>query len=112
MSRNLPQESQEELKRLARRHDVVALQIADPRERAVPDVGHLLVVDPETGVEHMVDSGSRAFARWISEAQVVLETDFKTAATGGRVEIVALLSDQDYLEAVVKFFRARARRRR
>lgn len=101
-----------ELKRLARRHDVVALQIADPRERKVPDVGHLLVVDPETGVEHMIDSGSRAFARWLEETQLAQDTDIRTAMTGGRVEIVQLQSDQDYIDAVVRFFRLRARRKR
>jgi uncharacterized protein (DUF58 family) len=101
-----------ELKRLARRHDVVAIQVVDPRERKVPNVGHLLVVDPETGVEHMVDSGSKAFARWLEDAQLAQDTDIRTAMTGGRVEIVSLFSDQDYIDAVVRFFRLRARRKR
>ena len=37
------------LRRLARRHDVMAISVADPRERDVPAVGQLLLVDPETG---------------------------------------------------------------
>jgi hypothetical protein len=37
------------LKRLALRHDVVAVTVDDPGERALPDVGLARFVDPETG---------------------------------------------------------------
>ena len=37
------------LGRLARRHDVVALQLIDPRERELPDAGLVTLWDPETG---------------------------------------------------------------
>ena len=52
------------LKRLARRHDVVALNVLDPREIAMPEVGEILMLDPETGVERFVDTSSYNFKKW------------------------------------------------
>ncbi len=101
-----------QIRRLSRRHDVVALQVSDARERAVPDVGHLLVVDPESGEEMMIDPGSYSFRKWIADAQTATDTDFRTAMTGGKIEVLPLKTDEDYIAAVVRFFRIRARRRR
>ena len=42
------------------RHDVVAVEVRDPREQELPDVGELWLVDPETGREVRVDTRSRS----------------------------------------------------
>ena len=98
------------LKRLARRHDVVAVQIGDHREREVPEIGHLLLVDPETGVERFVDTASYAFKKWHKEHRTAFETDTTTALKGGKLEVLKVTTEQNYADAVVKFFRARGRR--
>ena len=41
---------------LAGRHDVLALEIRDPREQELPNVGELFLVDPETGRQLRVDT--------------------------------------------------------
>ncbi|HMQ75920.1 MAG TPA: DUF58 domain-containing protein [Flavobacteriales bacterium] len=46
------------LKIADRRHDLVVLRTADPREGELPDLGLVLVQDPETGERHWVDTGS------------------------------------------------------
>ena len=46
------------LRALAQRHDVIAVEISDPRERSLPDVGLLAVVDPETGRRRLLDTGN------------------------------------------------------
>ena len=48
------------LRILAQRHDVVAVEIADPREGELPAVGHLTLVDPETGRHVSVDTSRQA----------------------------------------------------
>ena len=45
------------LRALASRHDVVAVEVLDPRELTLPDVGSLTVADPETGRRRIVDTG-------------------------------------------------------
>jgi uncharacterized protein (DUF58 family) len=100
------------LKRLARRHDVVAVSIRDQRELEVPEVGTLLMTDPETGEEAWVDTSSYAFKKWLKDYRDELETDTATAPKGGRVELLRVLTQEDYGEAVVRFFRARSRRKK
>jgi uncharacterized protein (DUF58 family) len=100
------------LKRLARRHDVVAVNIGDDREKAVPGLGHLHFLDPETGVERFVDTGSYAFKKWLRDETAATETDLQTALRAGRVEQLRIMSKDDYGDAVVRFFRARSRRQR
>jgi len=99
------------LRRLARRHDVVAIGIADEREKLIPDVGQILLLDPETGEETFVDTGSYAFKQWMKEFQTGYETDTRSALKGGRVEWLPINTKEDYGAAVVRFFGARARRR-
>lgn len=45
---------------LAQRHSVLAIEVRDPREAAVPAVGRLALVDPETGERVEVDTSRRA----------------------------------------------------
>jgi uncharacterized protein (DUF58 family) len=100
------------LKQLARRHDVIAINISDERETDVPDVGQILLVDPETGDERLVDTSSYTFKKWLKEFKTVHETDTQTAFKGGKVTMLSVKTKEDYGTAVVRFFGARARRRR
>ena len=45
------------LRRLTARHDVVVVEVFDPRELELPAVGHLVLVDPESGRQRDVDTG-------------------------------------------------------
>ncbi|MBL7715689.1 MAG: DUF58 domain-containing protein [Bdellovibrionales bacterium] len=98
-----------EMKRLARKHDVVAVQVGDLREKDVPAIGQLYVVDPETGEEGFIDTGSYAFKKWFKEALLEMETDFKTMTKAGGIDVLKVDTHLDYADAVVRFFRARAR---
>ena len=48
---------------LGHRHSILAIEVRDPREGALPDVGHLSLVDPETGRHLRVDSSDRRLRR-------------------------------------------------
>ncbi len=50
---------QRPLHTLAQRHEVVAARISDPREGEIPDVGVVVLEDPETGAQLEVDTSSR-----------------------------------------------------
>ena len=51
------------------RHSVLAVEIGDPREAELPAVGHLALVDPETGRTVEVDTSRRARARAVRRAR-------------------------------------------
>jgi uncharacterized protein (DUF58 family) len=100
------------LKRLARRHDVVAVSILDEREEDVPALGQILLFDPESGQERLVDTSSYGFKKWLDDYQKRVETGFQSALKSSRVELLRILTREDYGDAVVRFFRARSRKRR
>jgi uncharacterized protein (DUF58 family) len=65
------------LKRLSARHGVLALEIRDPREQELPDVGNVVLTDPETGRQLRVDTRSKALRDRF--AQAAAEERFEVA---------------------------------
>lgn len=99
------------LRRLSKRHDVVAIRVTDGREFEVPSIGSIYLTDPETGQEGMVDTSSYAFKRWIAKEKKEYDAAFKSVFSKSRIEELLIRTREDYGEAVVRFFRTRARRR-
>jgi uncharacterized protein (DUF58 family) len=79
------------------RHSVAAVEILDPRERELPAVGHLALVDPETGALIDVDTSSgrvrRRFAHLEEERRETLARELRRL----RVHHVSLSTDEDWL---------------
>lgn len=97
------------LGRLARRHDVIALQLSDPRERQLPDAGLVSLWDPESGAWRYVDTGSAGvrdeFRRRTMEFDLELESGLRELG----VDLVRLETDRSYAEPLIAFFRRRGR---
>ena len=94
----------------AKRHDMVALTVIDPAEEALPDIGVILLEDPETGEQIEVDTSRRAitgtYARLVGERFKELGTVFGSRG----VDTVQLRTDADYLPVLRSFFDRRGRR--
>ncbi len=95
------------LKTLARRHDVIGLHVADPRETELPDIGLVQLEDPETGQRLWVDTSMaevrQQWARW-QEAQ---RADFKNTFMRSRAEVLSLKTVDSYVNALLQFFEKR-----
>jgi uncharacterized protein (DUF58 family) len=93
-----------------RRHDVVALDLHDPLEREIADVGVLTLEDAETGEMTVVDTGSAAWRE--AFARQVLDHDSKKgqvlASLG--VDSIKVATGTDYAAKLTAFFRLRAKR--
>ena len=104
-------ELQTSLKQANRRHDLVAVQITDPRELELPNLGWLVLEDAETGDVVEVNSGSvrqrEVFATRQTETQAELARVFRLAG----VDAIRLRTDQPYAVSLTKFFETRERRR-
>ena len=97
--------------RLAGRHTVLAVEIRDPREQELADVGELRLVDPETGRQLRVDTGDRALReRFAAAAADERRTLVGMLASAG-VRHVALSTDGDWLRPLAGFLRQRRRGR-
>jgi uncharacterized protein (DUF58 family) len=82
---------------LTARHSVLAVEIRDPREAALPRAGHLALVDPETGRVVELDSAQGR----VRERYAALEAERRAAVAGdlrhGRADHVVLDTSQDWL---------------
>jgi uncharacterized protein (DUF58 family) len=106
----LDQNFEKPLRVLARRHDLIAVSVSDPRELALPDVGLLEIQDAETGETMVIDAGSKTvrkrYARLAEEKNKKLSDLFQS--TG--VDHIQLFTDRDYVLDLVKFFRKRIKK--
>jgi uncharacterized protein (DUF58 family) len=100
------------MRAVARRHDLVAICVTDPRETALPEVGLVAVVDPETGATGLIDAGSSAFRRAYARVAEELRTELRSTMRRARVDLLELSTAEPYEVPLVKFFRERARRAR
>ncbi|HEV3117529.1 MAG TPA: DUF58 domain-containing protein [Gemmataceae bacterium] len=100
------------LKRTARRHDLIAIQITDPREEELPPVGLLELEDAETGQRVLLDTSSRlvraAYARGARQRRDAL----RQVARSSGADLVEVSTDGSHLDALIRFFRIRERRLR
>jgi uncharacterized protein (DUF58 family) len=99
------------LRTLARKHDVVAVRLLDPREEALPAVGLLSLTDAETGRPVLIDTGSRAARRHFARRAADRERAVAAALQRARVDTVTVRTDGDYVEPLVAFFKKRNRER-
>ena len=99
------------LKTLNRRHDVVALPITDPREEAMPNAGLVRIRDAETGATRVVDLGDPALrAAWGRRAGSPFPETAPLFRSAG-IDSIPLRTDAPFEAALVKFFKARERRK-
>ena len=107
----LDREWERALRIAARRHDVIAVVLDDPRERELPAVGLVELEEAETGERYVVDTGSAvvrvAFARTAAAARTERDRMLRAAD----VDAVEVRTDRPYADALLRFFRMRERRR-
>jgi uncharacterized protein (DUF58 family) len=82
---------------LRMRHSVLALEVGDPRERELPAVGRLALVDPETGRRIEVDTSRRRVRRRFAELERERRERLAVELRRLRVAHVALSTDGDWL---------------
>jgi uncharacterized protein (DUF58 family) len=100
------------LLRLTERHEVVAIRLCDPREFELPDAGLLVVQDPETGEQLMVDSSDPEFRRRLRDAGAERERAVGDAARQAGVDLHVISTDDDLVAAFVRIVESRRRPRR
>jgi uncharacterized protein (DUF58 family) len=95
---------------IAVRHDVIPVVLADPADAAVPEVGVLRMMDPETGRVEYVDTdvAFERFAEAAKKERAELARVFRRLG----MEEIELRTDRPVSAAVLSFFRRRERRLR
>jgi uncharacterized protein (DUF58 family) len=95
---------------LAKRHDLIAISITDPREIAMPDCGLVQLEDAETGEMLLVDTGSAAFRKQYGMLGAQRIDKLRKFFRSMDVDHIEVMTGRDYLHDLIRFFKARERR--
>jgi uncharacterized protein (DUF58 family) len=98
------------LKYVSRRHDVVVAPLEDPSEWNLPDIGVARFVDPETGQVVSVDTSDRRVRDGFKNASDAERAARRQMLRRLAIDEVPVNTKDGYLEALLKFFRARGTR--
>ncbi len=94
----------------AKRHDMVAIPIIDPAEEVLPNVGVILLEDPETGEQIEVDTSRRLISKGYAEMADKRSKELLSLFGARRIDTLQLRTDRDYLPVLRNFFDRRGRR--
>ena len=97
---------------LARRHDVVAIQVVDPRESELPSVGMVYVEDAETGEQIFVDTSDPVFRERLASASAERADELAAATRRAGTDLHRVATDDDLVRALARISELRRRRRR
>ena len=100
----------EQAMKIARqRHELVPVVVSDPMEEVLPKVGLLVLEDLETGQVVEVDTTSRVARDFAKRAQNQSQVR-EQALRRLNVDVVKVFTNEPYVDALIAFFRARAKR--
>jgi uncharacterized protein (DUF58 family) len=105
-------EWEQPLRRLARKHDVVAVTVDDPREMELPDAGWVDLQDAESEVRVLVDTSHAPTRTKLRIAAEQARLQRARIFTQAQVDHLALRTDRPYAQALHRAFALRARRLR
>ena len=97
---------------LSQRHEVIAIRLWDPREINLPDVGHVILEDSETGEQIYVDTHDKNFRKRFAEAARKREAELSEAFKRAGVDVLPLSTEADLIHAIASFVMLRRQRRR
>jgi uncharacterized protein (DUF58 family) len=108
---SLVQASFTKLRQANRKHDVVAVQISDPHELELPNLGRLIFQDAETGQVVEVNTGDARKRAAFAERQAKTQEDTARLFRRAGIDAMQLRTDVDYGATLAKFFENREKRR-
>ncbi|MFC8296368.1 DUF58 domain-containing protein [Micromonospora orduensis] len=97
------------LRRLTARHQVLAIEVTDPRELVLPDVGIITLVDPETGRHREVCTSDRGLRERYAAAAEAQRDQVRQALRRSGAGHLALRTDRDWSADIVRHVHAQRR---
>lgn len=98
------------LARLARRHDLVGIQLWDRREVDFGAEDWVRIQEAESDESYFVNTGSPSFKRWWRENLEKFESELQASFRSSRVDRLKIFTQEDHGAAVARFFQARRKK--
>ena len=89
------------------KHDVVAIQVYDPRAKSLPDIGLLKVRDAETGHEMYIDTSSRKLRQAHTQNWLLRQDKLRDTFAKSKVDWTSVATDEDFSRALLMLFKQR-----
>lgn len=91
-----------------RKHDVVAIQVYDPRAKQMPDVGLMRVRDAETGHEMYIDTSNKKVRRQLMVYWMQREDYLRKTFAKSKVDWTSVATNEDFTKALMLLFKRRS----
>jgi uncharacterized protein (DUF58 family) len=93
-----------------RRHDFVAIQIHDEREKVLPNIGIITLEDAETGEQIEINTADRRTRALFTSVVDGHEAELSRTLRRNNIDAITLQTGKDYLPSLRSFFKQRGRR--
>ena len=99
------------LKLLNQKHDLICMQILDPSEIIIPDLGLIKMHDVESGKTFWVDTSNKKYIKEMKDNFLAKDETQKQFFKKNRIDLVQINTKHSYIEPLVDFFNQRISRR-
>lgn len=106
----IDQDYERSFRALAERHDLVAIQLTDPRESALPSLGIIPIYDKERGKTTWVNTAFGSFSKKISETFTIEREYLKEICKKNQINYLAIDTTQDIVAPLIDLFKYRNKR--
>ncbi len=93
-----------------RKHDIIGIQLYDPFEKEIPEMGLAKVHDPETGEQFWIDTGSYNERTSFSAQRANQLENFKKSCDQIKFDLIQIATDEDFVEPIMTYFKKREKR--
>lgn len=90
------------------KHDMVAIQVYDPRAKALPDIGLMKVRDAETGHEMIIDTSSAKLRQAHTQYWLEREDMLRNLFAKSKMDWTSVSTNEDFTKALMLLFKKRA----
>ncbi|MBI3359346.1 MAG: DUF58 domain-containing protein [Nitrospirae bacterium] len=98
------------LRIIGKKHDVIAVEIADPREAQLPSVGLVKFKDAETNQERFIDTDNKMIRQEFTRYWQEREANRRNLFMRSKIDAISIRIDRPYIRPIVDFFKLRERR--
>ena len=90
------------------KHDMIAVQVYDPRAKTLPDIGLMKVKDAETGHEMIIDTGSAKLRQAHTQYWLERQASLRELFSKSKVDWTSVATNEDFTKALMLLFKKRA----
>jgi len=99
---------EEALRVAAKKHDVIGIQVYDQLDVQIPNMGLVVVEDPETGEQLWLDTSSKKIRQQYAAQFAKIQQDAKKVFRTAGADLLQIATGQDYVKSLQQFFIQRA----